>query len=81
MFLTTPEQAQKAFQKALYTQTRAAADFNKRVFDWQLGQLALVEKQLSASVNMSAKAVGATVDAATAMQAQVVEAFAPAADE
>ena len=70
MFLATPEQTQKAFQKALHTQTRAAADFNKRVYDWQLSQVSLMEKQLKA-----------TVDAATAMQAQVVEAFAPAADE
>jgi len=74
MFLATPEH----IQQALYTQTRAAADFNKRMLDWQLGQLSLIEKQLTANVNMSAKAIEASVDAATAMQTQVVEAFAPA---
>lgn len=74
----TPER----IQQTLHTQTQAVADFNKRLFDWQLSQLALAEeqvtKQVADTMAASTKAVQASVDAATAMQAQLVGTFAPA---
>lgn len=75
MFLT-PERIQDAMAR----QATQIADLNQRVFSWQLDQLALAEKQMTAGIKTANEAYKLSVDAASAWQKSMVDAFTPADD-